>query len=255
MSSTVMIIALMAFIVTVCIGIYIYCSEPSDFPKITDSKKDGTFTHKPLSGDLFESYFPMKTKEGYMFVGTTGLSFIDPTTSTTSSSSTLKTAYIDYADNTKYTFSLGENNKMVVNQLRNRQAFYGKILNKQKPIYVYSMFLAEMSPQDYLKYVNFISATAQDMSSDNVYSPSKSEYKNHPYYIHIRKDMSPEALKGKESIGTTVVCFPETNIAVTLYFYNTKDSDGDANMITKQDMESVAKQLIDYVAEHTKKAN
>ncbi|OGD66817.1 hypothetical protein A2442_01700 [Candidatus Campbellbacteria bacterium RIFOXYC2_FULL_35_25] len=50
----------------------------------------------------------------------------------------------------------------------------------------------------------------------------KKNYENHDYYVYLRKDLSNENLKDKSSIGGAYLFFPEKNIVVYLYFFNTK---------------------------------
>jgi hypothetical protein len=199
----------------------------------------------PLQGDQFEAFFPLKTKEGYTLVGTSGVANILATSST-------KIIYINSygkeASNSWY--STPDDNKVTFHYRDGHQAYYGKKMNDKKAIYVYSLYVGKLEPAEYKAYDAFTRLNASSSSSS--YDFFSSEYKNRPYLVNILKDQSISNLKDWDSLGYTVIGFPEYNIGVTLYFYETASAENDPHPMTRDDMESVAWQVIDNVITHTK---
>lgn len=247
--TVVIIIAAISFIV-VNVKTYtkIMQNEVSVVEKVSTS-----WVNRPLKDDKFEKFFPQKTKENFILVGTPGLQQIVNPTAT-------QTIYISSADNFDDSFALKTGRQESFHFETARQAFYGKNINvanvpisaktsdqpsiSSKPIYIYSSFVGQLKPEVYSKYIKLITTPPPEESA---YKGIAEVYNGHKYLIDIRRDLSKEALKGKESLGATVIAFPEYNSAVTLYFYETAQSFGDPDMITLDGMRSVARQTIDNV--------
>ena len=240
------IVTLLLLIFIICLYGFIFINI-ADEQSTTQSGSMATAQHsvdssKPLKGDSFESYFPLKTSEGYVYVGVAGLSSVDPSAS---SSRILSINYNDRCD-CKLTYEFGRYPATTVDVLKTRQAYYAKFINGKKPIYAFSESIKTLPQIDYDNYYRYISVYSQDKSVESAFISSTSTYKSYQYFTHFLKDTSVKALKGKESVGTSVIIFPSSRTVVTIYFYNTIAL-GDSKIFTQKDMESVTKQIIDSV--------
>jgi len=75
-----------------------------------------------------------------------------------------------------------------------------------------------------------------------------SSHKEHEYYVYLRKELSFEALKNKNSIGGMYVFFPERNVVVFIFLFNTRYTSAGAYMVSRGDIQSIVRQFIDSAA-------
>lgn len=193
-----------------------------------------------LKGDIFQSNFLLNTKEGLYLVSPN-----EDGSGDIEKSETLESAYIEGRNNTKINLGTNEN-PIVFDILMARRALYANHKIKDMPIF--KMWLEQTFPNEFLNYKQGILNQLNELG-DSVFL-EKFEYKNHEYYIYLRKDLSFEGLKGDNSIGGMYIFFPELNLSEFLFFFNTKYNDKNAYLISKEEIQNLAQELIDSVVKN-----
>ena len=193
------------------------------------------WNRKPLQGDTFEKFFPLTLIKDLYLITPNEEGLYQATGPTT-----LTSAFIEYRDNTR--IDLGETKQpFSILVLTARRSFYAH--PNIKDGWVFKIWAEQVSSETFLKYKELL---IQDIITHNSeVDTEKSAYKDHEYYIYLRKDLTTKGLEGKNSIGGANIFFPENNISLFLYFFNTKYKNPDVYMITKNQITAVIQEIVD----------
>lgn len=183
------------------------------FLLLASQRVGGNSWHEiPLKGDPYEMFFPPVSKEGFRLLLLEGI--LQPSE-----------------------MELGSE---VIPLVARHRALYA-FPNKEPLLKVW---VETVVPE---RYQHFQSSSIREFYSVQKETDlilRKSEYGQREYYVGRRKDLSLQGLKGKESIGSGHIFFPDRNTVVTIQFFNTE-------YYSKQDplpeMESFVRQVIDSV--------
>jgi hypothetical protein len=192
------------------------------------------WNRKALAGDMFQSFFPLKLQEKLYLVSPNESGVFDSSAPTTS------TRYVEFRDDSQ--INLGSREKPeVFKVLSAHRAFYALEGFEEMP--VFKMWIEQVLPEDFTRYEKAVLAQLDLFSSSS--NIEKQTYKGHNYYTYLRKDLSNEGLKGKNSIGGSYVLFPEKNIIMYIYLFNTRYNTTSAYLISKDGLNKVIEQFID----------
>ena len=195
------------------------------------------WNRKALQGDDFESFFPLTLKDNLYLVSPNEEGVCEA-----KRPSTPNAAFIEYRNNAG--IKLGAAGKeRAFKILTARRSFYAHKTLEEMP--VFKIWAEQVSSEEFPKYKE---AVADQLSSFPSSNTEKADYKNHEYYIDLTKDLTPEGLKGKNSIGGAYIFFPEKNVALCMWFFNTRYNTPNAYLISKSEISNIVHEIIDSAA-------
>lgn len=191
---------------------------------------------KALQGDEFESLFPLVLGENlYLespdaegFFGREGLS-------------APSTAFIEYRNNAQIDLGTAEKER-ILTVLSARRSFYSDRTFKEMP--VFKIWAERVSPEEFLEYKLAILDLLNSYPA-SVSGIEKASYKDHEYYIYLRRDLTKEGLKGLNSIGGVYIFFPEKNTGMFIFLFNTSNK-SNTYMISHYEIINIIHGIIDY---------
>ena len=203
------------------------------------------WNRKALQGDEFEAFLPLRVQNDLYLISPEEQAVFDP-----GKPATPGAAFVEFRDNRK--IPVGSSPQQFVTILKARRAFYGHVTLAEMP--VFKVWVEQVSAEDFPRYKEGIQRTVRRYESNRSETDSAridvttSSHKGHEYYLYLRGDLSFEGLKNKNSIGGLYVLFPEGNVVVFISFFNTRYTSADAYMVSKDDVQSIARQFIDSAA-------
>ena len=221
-------------IVVVILGI-IFLSGNKNGQKSSYYPDSEGWSRKALQGDEFESLFPLALKKNLYLVSPTEKGVFDSNTPTT-----LNLAFIEYRNKTQINLGTQERPKpfTIVNA---RRTFYALKGFEEMP--VFKMWTENLSTKDFPEYTKAVIAELDGFrSSTNI---EKQSYNGHDYYVYLRKDLSTNGLRGKNSIGGAYVFFPEKNTVLYIFLFNTRYNTPTAYLISNSEIKNIIQDIID----------
>ena len=192
------------------------------------------WNRKALASDTFQSFFPLKLQDKLYLVSPNEAGVFDSAVPTTD------TGYVEFRDGSQ--INLGSQEKPeVFKVISARRTFYALEGFEEMP--VFKMWTEQVSPEDFARYEKAVLAQLDLFSSSS--NVEKHAYKGHDYYVYLRKDLTTEGLKGKNSIGGSYVLFPEKNTVMYIFVFNTRYNTPTAYLMTKEGLNKAAEQFID----------
>ncbi len=228
------ILIVLGVVVVIIIGIILAFSHDSVQKNSYYPDSEG-WNRKILQEDQFASFFPLTFKENLYLTSPNEEGDFSPKGLNNSSP-----VFIEYRDNASINMGAQEKEQMF-KVLAGRRSFYASKTFTEMPIF--KIWTEQVSPEEYPQYqVAIIEQLNGFASSANLEINS---YKNNKYYIYLRKDLTPEGLSGKNSIGGAYVFFPEKNTVLSIYLFNTRYNTPDAPLISKEEVDNIIKEIID----------
>ena len=191
---------------------------------------------KALQGDEFETLFPLTLGENLYLVSPTEEGVFE-----SKGPSTQDTAFVEYRNNTKINLGTAEKEN-VFTIVTAQRSFYVHRTFKEMP--ALKIWTEQVSLEEFLKYKTALVDLLNSYPSTNI---EKTDYKNHEYYTYLGKNLTPEGLKGKNSIGGVYVFFPEKNTGLFIFLFNTRYDTSNAYLISSNEINSITHEIIDSV--------
>lgn len=195
------------------------------------------WNRKALQGDEFEAFFPLTLGDNLYLVSPNENGLFEGNGLVTSDS-----AFIEFRDSANINLGTQEQ-EHIFKILSARRSFFAHRTFDEIP--VFKIWSEQVASEDFQEYKLTVSEELDSFTFSEV--EKENEYKDHDYYTYLRKDLSAEGLKGKNSIGGAYIFFPEKNSVLYIFFFNTRYNTPVAYLISDDEITSIVHEIIDSV--------